>query len=85
MTCAASLWSRKAMVGAVLSERRAGVAALVLSLTIGLAACTISPMPLRADLAVRNVHVVDTRTGRVLADRTLLIRGDRIAAIAEAS
>lgn len=64
---------------------RAIITSLALSLTVGLGACATTPMPLRADLAVRNVHIVDTRTGRVLADRTLLIRGDRIAAIADAS
>jgi len=58
---------------------------LAVSLSLSLAGCATYPKSLRADLAVRNVNIVDTRTGQVLADRTILIRGDRIAAIADGS
>lgn len=61
------------------------VTSLSWALTLGLSACATSPGPPPADLAVRNVNIVDTRTGQVLNGRTILIRGDRITAITDGS
>ncbi|HEX4871225.1 MAG TPA: amidohydrolase family protein [Nevskiaceae bacterium] len=55
----------------------------VLVLCGGLTACASATPPQRADFAIRNVHVVDTRTGAVLPDRTIFIDGQRITAVTD--
>jgi hypothetical protein len=58
------------------------VPALLLSL---LTACTAfsgsGPAPAGADLAIRDVAVVDVERGRILPGRTVLVRGNRIIAV----
>lgn len=69
------------MIANILSLLRQRLAALLLPITPWLAGCASVAEPLRVDLAVRNVSVVDTRTGAVQRGRTLWVKGDRIAAV----
>ena len=59
--------------------------ALTVLLLLAAASCATTPRPQPADLAVTHVGVVDVEDGRVLPDRTVLVRGNRIVAMAPAS
>jgi hypothetical protein len=58
---------------------------LALLLLAGCAAAPQSSSSNAADLAISNVAVIDVRDGRILPGQTVLIKGNRIAAIADAS
>ena len=58
----------------------------VLLLLLAAVSCATATRPApTADLAVTRVNVVDVERGRILADRTVLVRGNRIAVLAPAS
>lgn len=60
-----------------------GLLALVVAALV--AACASTPRggsPIDADLAIAHVSVVDVERGRLLPDRTVTIRGDRIITVA---
>ena len=60
--------------------------ALVILLLLALTSCaTTARSAPAADLAITHVGVIDVEDGRVLADRTVLVRGNRIVAVAPAS
>lgn len=56
---------------------------VALSLLFSVAAFATPPGKTKADLAVRNVNIVDTRTGQLRTGRTILIQGNRIAGITD--
>jgi len=61
------------------------IAALVLLPAAVLAAPPATAPAQRPSLVIAHVNVIDTRTGAVLADRDVTVRGDRIASVEPAS
>lgn len=61
--------------------RQAWSPLLPVLMALALGGCATGPSALPADLAIDGVNVVDTRTGQVRADQTILIAGGRVLGV----